>query len=116
MIKINRGDPAPPPDLENKPDDVTQYAFAPVCDLDHVTGFGKTEISIKDLETLTACSTCGRPARYQTILRTAEAKWKEQFNWLSREEIERWDWVILSHGPNFDYLWSKAERVRTLIL
>jgi len=85
--------------MEGKPEDVTQYAFAPVCDLDHVTGYGKTEITIKDLEVLTACHHCGRPARYQTVLRTAEAHWRQRG-------------LDLRSG----YWWTKAERVRSITL
>lgn len=117
MINVNKGSIPPPPDMESKPADVTEYAFAPVCDLDHVTGFGKIEINTKDLETLTACRTCGRPARYQTILRTAEAQWVEYLSYLvSKDETidDRYGWRNSSFRGG--YWWTKAERVRNIVL
>jgi len=122
MVKVKKGAPAPPPQMEGKPEDVTQYAFAPVCDLDHVTGYGKTEINIKDLEILTACHHCGRPARYQTILRTAEAQWCQYFNFnyanLAHYEAneDTYYWCNRGIGVHSEYWWTKVERVRSITL
>ena len=120
MVKVKKGAPAPPPQMEGKPEDVTQYAFAPVCDLDHVTGYGKTEITIKDLEVLTACHHCGRPARYQTVLRTAEAQWCQYFNHPSltqyEEDEDTYYWRQRGLDLRSGYWWTKAERVRSITL
>lgn len=111
---IKKGEKAPPPDLESKPKDVKQYAFAPVCELDHVTGFGKEQINVSDLDILTACRTCGRPARFQTILRTAEAQWEPYFNpYDLQQETETYHWSN-KYSFSKEYYWTKAERVRSL--
>lgn len=118
MIKVKAGSPAPPPDMESKPQDITQFAFAPVCDLDHVTGYGKVELNVKDLEVLTACSTCGRPAKYQTITRTAEAVWgKYDDSFYIDSEFDRYIWKNCSTTRSSSYYWwTKVERVRSIAL
>jgi len=117
MITVKKGVPEPPPDMGSKPEDVTQYAFAPVCDHDHVTGYGKTELNIKDLEVITACSTCGRPARYQSIRRTAEAQWCKICYAFSLDEVDRYCWQNRSLlSKDRVYWWTRAERVRNIVL
>lgn len=117
MIRVKAGSPAPLPDMASRPQDITQFAFAPVCDLDHVTGYGKVELNVKDLEVLTACSTCGRPAKYQTITRMAEAVWGKSYEYSYLDsEFDRYIWRNRTDLLGSSYWWTKAERVRSITL
>jgi hypothetical protein len=113
-----------------KPDDIVSYAFAPVCERDHVNGFGKDEITIKELtELLVCCRECGRPARYATIKRWAEAIWESRSIPVATvadgsigksKLILRYSWNQFhisnisaeTAGPR----WTRAERVRNITL
>jgi hypothetical protein len=105
------------PDLSTKPQDIEEYAFAPVCELDHVTGYGQTQLTTKDLETITACRKCGRAARYQTIKRYAEARWCEYIDiHRSTKEPKQFYWSQRYGFTHSTIAWNRAERVRSISL
>jgi hypothetical protein len=106
------------PDLSTKPRDIEEYAFAPVCELDHVTGYGQIRLSTKDLETITACSQCGRAARYQTIKRYAEAVWVERVDMyrVKKNEPTQFYWTQRYGFTPDSILWTRAERVSSISL
>lgn len=100
------------PDMP-KPEDVEGFAFAPVCELGHVYGFGCTELTIKQLtEDVVCCQECGRQARYTTIKRWSEAQWLQDYYYTliagtpATQAIYEWR----QYTDAFKPIWTKAEK------